>query len=101
MKSTAARFLTALLVMGASVTATAQTTPTDTTATAPKPETEVHEGMWGVVSYFGSKLVDELATRLNLSEEDSTQTKVPTTVVVKVGSIGFTRTEMRAAEPKR
>lgn len=98
MKSTAARFLTALLVLGVSVTATAQT---DTTATAPKAETEVHEGMWGVVSYFGGKLVDELATRLNLSEEDSTQTKVPTTVVVKVGSIGFTRTEMRAAEPKR
>lgn len=67
--------------------------------TAPKPKVEVHEGMWGVVSYFGGKLVDELSTRLNLSEEDSTATQVPTTVLVKVGDFAFTRTEMRTVKP--
>jgi hypothetical protein len=67
--------------------------------TAPKPKVEVHEGMWGVVSYFGGKLVDELSTRLNLSEEDSTATQVPTTVLVKLGDFAFTRTEMRTVQP--
>lgn len=66
--------------------------------TTSAPAVEVHEGIFGMVSYFGGKLVDELATRLNLSEEDSTETLVPTQVVVKVGGVGFTRTEMRAKE---
>ena len=57
---------------------------------------EVHEGLFGMLTYFGGKLVNELSDRLNLSEApDSTQQKVPTRVVVRLGNVGFERTELR------
>lgn len=84
----------ALLLGMSARTAHAQRGTTD----PPKTETEVHEGVWGMVEYFGGRLLSELGDRLSLNEADSSVAKVPTKVIVRVGGLEVERTEMRAIQ---
>jgi hypothetical protein len=58
-----------------------------------KPPVEKVEGILAVSGYFGGKLLGELKSRFNLSE--NSEPTVPTTVLVKVGMISFERLENR------
>jgi hypothetical protein len=60
----------------------------------PKPvQTEQVEGFWEVVGYFGGKLSDEVARRMNIETEK--EKGVPTQVDFEFGWFSFSRVEER------
>lgn len=71
----------------------AQTDSTKTDLEDPKMPVERVSGLWGVVSYMGGKIGQQLKTRLNVqSEEEATE---KTKVKIKVAGIVIERIENR------